>query len=434
LDNACGYLPTLTIKEYRAYYDRMGLAKRAVQIWPDECWQSFPEIFESEAPEDTEFEKEWKLLQTQLNLYSYLHRIDILSGIGAYGILLLGLDDGKRLSDPVDGINPKTGEVISTTKRKLLYLRAFDESVLTVNSSETDLTSPRFGMPTSYKIQYQQAGPSPITVPYDIHWTRVVHVADNRECSEVYGISRLQCLFDNLYDVKKVSGSSAEMFWKGGFPGYAFELTPEAIAMGAEIDAESVKEQMLLWSQGLQRWLALTGVTTKSLTPQVADPTGHVDVHLKLVAVSLGVPYRVLLGSEEAKLASVQDKRTWNGRVAKRQNGYITPMLIRPFINRLIALGCLPEPKEPYSVEWPDLNASTDDDVAKIALNRTESFAKYVEGGVDALIPPRQFFTIIHKMSDSEAENILKEQEKYEGDLSPEPEPKPGQGNEPPTE
>jgi hypothetical protein len=137
------------------------------------------------------------------------------------------------------------------------------------------------------------------------------------------------------------------------------------------------------------------------------------------VAVSQGVPYRVLLGSEEAKLASAQDKRTWNNRVARRQNNYVSPMILRPFIDRLIAVGCLPEPAQ-YMVVWPDLNAATDDDIAKIASNRTAAFAQYVQAGVDALVPPLQYFTKIHKMSDEEALAIISEMEKYESQLNPE--------------
>ena len=421
LDTACKYPVSLTITDYRTYYERMGLAKRAVQIWPDECWQSFPKVLEDKEIKETEFEGAWNELETKLSLFHYMHKIDVLSGIGRFGALLLGFDDGGKLDVPISGIDPVTGEVLEESKakkRKILYLRAYDESVVTISASEQNPLSPRYGMPTIYNIKYQDEGATGKMTDIKVHWTRIIHVADNRECSEVLGVSRMQTIYNNLYDIKKVSGSSAEMFWKGGFPGYAFELTPEAIAMGAEIDTDSVKEQVELWEKGLQRFLALQGVTTKSLAQQVADPKGHVEVHLKLIALSLGVPYRVLLGSEEAKLASVQDKRTWNGRVAQRQSRYLSAMLVRPFIDRLLATGCLPMPKQ-YKVVWPDLNAATEDDITKIAMNRTKAFSDYVGGGVDNLIPPRQYFTQIHKMTDEEADAIIAEQEKYESELNP---------------
>lgn len=441
IDNACGYPVSITIADYLTLYSRMGLARRAVQIWPDECWHSSPEIYEQEAPENTDFEIAWKELEKEKSIFSYLHKVDVLSGIGEYGLLLLGFDDGRNLMQPVPGIDPVTGEETKRSKdAKLMYLRAYHQGVLTIDNYEGNPSSPRFGLPTLYTIQYQNPGSDTLKA-VKVHWTRVLHVADNRENSEILGVSRLQPIYNNLYDIKKVSGGSGEMFWKGGFPGYAFELTPEAIEAGAEIDTESVKEQMTLWSTGLQRWLSLQGVTTKSLQPQVADPTGHVDVHLKLVAVSLGVPYRVLLGSEEAKLASVQDKRTWNNRVARRQNNYLTPTVLSPFLDRLIMTGCVPKPEQ-YLVSWPDLNAATDDDIAKIALARTEAFAKYVAGNVDSLIPPRQYFTLTHRMSEEEAQAVIDASDEYEDNLNPELELKqnppappvpPRNSDEPPT-
>jgi hypothetical protein len=427
IDAACNYPLTLSITEYRAMYDRLGLARRVVEIWPDECWQGFPEVYEEETAEVTEFEKVWAELIVRLSVFTWLHRLDVLSGIGRYGTLLLGLDDGEKLNVPVQGIDEITGEPKGRdagTTRKLLFLRAFDESVVTVDTLEDNINSPRYGMPKTYSFQYlEPSGKSNKLSSAKVHWTRVIHAADNRESSETYGTSRLQATYNNLLDIKKVSGGSGEMFWKGGFPGYAFELSPDAMQVGnVEMDTESIKEQMQLWSSGLQRWLALEYVTTKSLSPQVSDPTGHVDIHLKLVALSLGVPFRILLGSEEAKLASVQDKRTWNSRVAKRQHSYLSPFVVRPFVDRLIAIGVLPTPKK-YVVEWPDLNAATDDDIAKVALNRTDAFAKYVQGNVDALVPPLQYLTMVHKLTDAEAAAILAEAERSERLMTPEDEP-----------
>jgi hypothetical protein len=426
VDTACKYLLNITIQDYRTMFDRLGLARRAVEIWPDECWQMSPNVYEHKDPKLTDFEKAWNDLQTEFAMCSLLHRADVLSGIGAFGIVLLGINDGKQLHEPVAGVSEVTGKIEPNKDRELLYLRTFDESVLTIDALEDNVANPRYGKPRIYSIQYQEPGGkvSKITTT-KVHWSRVIHIADNRESSETYGTSRLQSIYNNLSDIKKVSGGSAEMFWKGGFPGYLFELSPEAIQLGAELDVDSIKEQLKLYFDGLQRYLGLQGgVTGKSLSPQVADPVGHVDIQLKLIALSLGVPYRLLLGTEEAKLASVQDKRTWNSRVARRQINYLTPMVVRPFVDRLVGLGVLPTPEQ-YVVDWPDLNATTDDDIAKVALNRTDAFAKYVQGDVHMLMSPREYLTVVHKMTEAEADAVLKEAEKFERQMEPEPEPSP---------
>ena len=396
-----------------------------MEIWPQECWQNDPWVYETEKSDVTNFEKKFDEIKTSSSIFSYLHRADVLSGIGSFGLILIGIDDGKGLDQPIEGVDEMTGEVETNGKEhQILYIRVYDESVLSIPTVQNNERSRRFGLPLTYNVKYREGGVAGVFKSFKVHWSRVIHLADNRESSEVYGVSRLQSLYNHLYDLKKVGGGSAEMFWKGGFPGYAFELSPEAAQMGAELDTESIKEQMTLWATGLQRWLSVQGVTTKSLSPQVADPSGHVELHLKLIALGLGVPYRVLLGSEEAKLASVQDKRTWNGRVMKRQNSYLTPLVVRPFVDRLIGMGCLPKPVQ-YFVKWPDLNVSTEDDIAKVALNRTDAFSKYMAGNVDQLIPPRQYFTEIHKLSDESADNIIEAQKKYESEFDVKPEPQP---------
>jgi hypothetical protein len=63
------------------------------------------------------------------------------------------------------------------------------------------------------------------------------------------------------------------------------------------------------------------------------------EAQLDYMAIALGVPKRVFMGSEQGELASSQDSKSWGKRVIKRQNEYLTPMLIRPFIDRLIAMG-----------------------------------------------------------------------------------------------
>ena len=420
IEKACNYPSTLTINDYRNIYNRYGLAKRVVHIWPDECWQSSPTVYESEGPEITPFEKAWEELNTKFSLFTYLHRADVLSGIGAYGGILLGVNDGAKPDKPVSGFEESNGK---KKEHELIYVQVYDESLLKIEDIEKNMQNSRYSYPKAYSVQISEGGlKAGDRVEQRVHWSRIVHLADNRESSEIVGVSRLQMVYNYLSDAKKVAGGSGEMFWKGGFPGYTFELSPEAAELGAEMDTESIKEQMLLWATGTQRWLALQGVTAKSLDPQLSDPTGHLDIQLRLIAISMGVPYRVLLGSEEGKLASTQDKRTWNSRVTRRQNNYCTPMIIRPFIDHLIMIGCLPEPKQ-YTVVWPDLNVSTEDEIAKVALNRTDSFSKYVAGGVDVLVPPRKYFTEVHKMSEEVADAILKEQEKYETIFEPEGEP-----------
>lgn len=412
LNEVCGYPEAITIEMYKAMYDRGGPAKRVVHCEPEESWALDPEVYEVEEGEETVFEKAWRALEKQLNLYHYLQRADVMSGIGEFGILLLGLDDGKELSEPVDGIDEK-GERTGKKAYSLLYLRVFDESVVTITTRQTDKTNPRYGQPTMYQVRFQDtsvagstAGTGVELVTRNVHWSRVIHFADGRTMSEVFGTPRMQPVYDRLFDIRKVASSSGEMYWRGAFPGYSFEVDKEIAEGGGEMDGESLKAQIDAYVNDLQRYIAIQGMHTNQLSPQVVDPTPNVEMQLKLIAITLGIPFRILFGSERGELASSQDADAWNIRLKRRQSKYVSPLIIQPTVDRLVKLGCLPEPKE-VNVFWPDLTAPKEADKADVAVKRTQALAAYVTGGVENLVKPKEYFTQFMDMTEKEADAAL---------------------------
>ncbi len=403
IDGECGYPTVVSVEDMKRMYDRNDVAQRVVRLEPEESWSSVPEIYEDEDTDETAWEKDWKELEQKCNCLHYLERVDILSGIGNYGVLLFGLSDGLPLDEPVAGIDERTGEMITPGNLELLYLRPFSHSVVSVDKRELDAGCPRYGMPTMYSINFEDSVDSRFSTKrtMKVHWTRILHVADNRDESEIYGVPRMEAVYNRLLDLRKVLAGSAEMFWKGGFPGYSFEVMPE---LGdAEIDVDALQEQMEDYSKGLQRYLALGGVTAKSLSMQVADPKSHLESQMKVIAMTKGIPYRVFLGSEQAQLASEQDLHTWNRRVQRRQNQYLTPLLVRPFIDRLIAYGILPE-VDAYMVKWPDRETPSDIEQMEVAKGRTEAMASYVGGNVAFLVAPKEYLMMVLGYTEEEAE------------------------------
>ena len=404
-DAECGYKDPIPVKDYKKVYSRE-IGSRIVNSFPDECWRNDPLVIEDEDPDtDTSFELDFANLVKRHNLWHWLHRIDRLSGVGYFGLLFLGFNDGLEFVEPAAGVNPLTGEpgTISPSM-DLMYLRVYDNTLCTINDWETDKNSPRYGLPTQYSIKLYDLNQSPAgiaqTLPdmkeVTVHWTRVIHVADNRTTSEVFGVPRQEAPWNRIMDIRKVAGSSAEMYYKGGFPGYAFELSPETVALIKQGDTEGVIDQKKMketfdnFMNGLQRYIALEGLTAKSLAVQVADPEPAIMSQLKLISVITQIPLRILMGSEAAHLASTQDALNWNQRLAQRQAKYLTPLLLRPFIDRMIATGVVEAPAEQdeYEVTWPDLNTQTDKDKAEVAKTVADALAKYIQGDIQALIPP----------------------------------------------
>jgi len=398
-----------------------------VELYPQECWASTPRVYENEDNEvETEFEKAWKALGSKLNggskfqseegsvIWEYLKRIDIQSGIGHYGVLFLGFNDLQK------GDNPLSNPVQVSESLEMLFMRAFNQKDLQVATWVSDETNPRFGLPELYNVTFSSPtnaneGGNTFEITRTVHWTRVIHVADNIGGNEVLGTPRMQPVYNQLLDLKKLYGGSAEGYWAGAFPGISFETLPQ---LGAEVqvDQDALKGMVEKYLHRLQRYFALEGMTAKSLNTQVEDPTKHIQTQLEAICIQLGCPKRVFTGSERGELASSQDKGSWTDRLIERQNGYLTPRIIRPFVDRMIEYGILPEPEQ-YLIEWPDLNALSDDEKATIALKRVESIIKFIGGDGEQLMSRTDFYVHILGMTPDEANQIVKSaDENYEED------------------
>jgi hypothetical protein len=421
IDTECGYPKVITSTMYRQMYEREGIAQVVVNLLPAETWAEDPEVVENPEGEDTAFETEVKNLVTKNFIWHYLHRADELSGIGEYGVLLLGIDDGKDLREPVDGV-PLDGDLPKDLSElpnkfgshKLLFLSPFDSTLAKVKTVNKDKSSPRYGKPEMYTLSFiedgnagEVEGQQVAIVDEDVHWTRVIHLVEKRTTSEIYGEPRMKPVWNRLYDIRKILGGSAEMFWRGAFPGFSFEVNPQLGAV--EIDKESVRTQMDRYMNSLQRYIAVEGLNVKQLAPQVASPKEHFNIEVQAISMSLRIPYRKLVGSEQAKLAATEDSKSWNKQLVKRQTKYLDPMVIRPFIDRLIMIGILPPPSEEkgYEVVFPDLYSPSVESKVEVAKIWVEAMAGYIQSGIDVYIPPAEFLTLIMGMDPEVANDIV---------------------------
>jgi len=417
IDKECGYPETPSIGDYYYHYKRGGIGTRVVTAEPTACWSAVPRIVEDEDVEGTPFELAWEELADQLNIYHMLRRIDILSGIGRFGILLFGLNDGKELKEPVENVG--TGNL------EITYLKPFSERALEIVETEADPTNQRYSKPTKYKVTLDaktltsvgvgQTGKSPgKTQEKIVHWTRVLHVADNQTESEIYGEPRMENVLNRLIDIRKILSSSGEGFWKGAFRDTFIEADPELIAKGAKVNIESMRDQLEAMYRGVQRFAALQGATANQTSGQPASPKEHLDAQLRAISITKNIPKRILEGTEQAQLAGQQDQEHWGDHIAGRRSGYLSPMLLRPFIDRCVLYGALPEPAQ-YDVVWPDISEPTEADRAETAGKQTDALRKYVDGGVDVMIPPELYLKHILGLSKEKVEAIMAGSQEYVG-------------------
>lgn len=415
----CGFLRTeqLTPDIYWNYGDRDPIAARVNECLVKESWQLLPTIYESEdAEEVTPFEVAWDALGSTIQpgrswfkqeagsaILERLKRVDALSGIGHYGALYFGFADGGRTDAPV---KPRKG-------LGLRYLFAYPEYLAQITQVEGDRNNPRFGQPNQYLITTQdtremRTGVGTASVSIPAHWSRVLHVADTHHTastSDVWAVPRMRPILNNLYNLEKIYASDGEAYWRQAILKLFFETHPE-LGGDVETSIEELKDAFESMMNGLQHWMFLRGMSAKSVSPQAVDPTSHVNVQLEAICIKLGVPMRVFKGSERGELASSQDDAAWNDRLKERQSSYITPCIIVPFVDRLIQLGVLPEPKE-YFVHWPSLTSKNDLEKADVLSRRVSAHATYISGGVEALLPPMDYLTREAGFTEEEAKSIL---------------------------
>ena len=411
-DGQFGYPKVVSKYEYQNMYDRNPFAHRVVQLFPTECWTTHPKIVDSDAATESPFISMFNILNRRHSFWAFLRRVDIMSGIGAFGIVVFGLDDNKPLATPLDGFESER-----KVERKILYLRTFPHSMVDIQSRCMDKTSPRYGAPEIYQIQNRGNRDMLEDVSLDmtstnVHWTRVLHVADNKESSEINGVPRMQLVYNILLDINKVFGCAGEMFYKGAYPGYSITTTNDQLPMS--FDIESVRQRMAEFENGFQRWIGLQNAQINALPTMYSEPSGLMEQYINAIAIAMAVPRRIFEGSERGELASGQDAILWSNRLQERRANYIVPNIVRPFVNRLIRYGIVPEPcNQDYGVEWEPQQYSTDQNTQSHADMETQILGRYFQDELSRIMSPVDYMMRYCGMSEKEAVDVQNRAKKH---------------------
>lgn len=454
---AAGLPKILTFDNFWTMFDRFGVAKRVVTMCSEAAWKTAPVVYEKErsAQKKTAFEQAWADLCKRLNVYYYLKELDRQCGIGQYGCLFFGLDDNQQPEVPV----------AEGSKPKIAYMRIFNQGNATIDRLETEATNKRYGRPTFYKLSSNRyingdtsmsnagtQGPQAMSQLQDLrcHYTRMLHVVPDLPSEATFGTSRLHDIYNELESLMKIIYSSAENYWQNCIPGMNFNADKDIVLDDAM--KQRMKDQIELYMMGLQRYITTQGVEAKTLTAQLSDPKSFVDVLLMIISLVRGIPKRLLIGTEEAQLASTQDRENWRGKVEDYQNTFVEPQIIRPFVDQLIAWEVLPAPKERdgYKVYFPSSSVMTIRERSEVANTVTTALGNYVNQGVYQIMPLDFYLEELIGLPAETVEKLMKEigldegddhakaaeelKKRLSGQSAPAPEAVPGEGgnqNEP---
>jgi len=399
--NSMGYPRTIMGSMYYDYWRRHPIAKRVVKIFPNACWRLAPEILENEKSTSSKFEAEINEIIDNCKLFKYMKKADTLAGIGNYGLLFLGFDDERDYRETATG--------------KLTYLQAYDAVYRSkISKYVTDITNERYGLPELYEIDFGSDGQSNYKL---VHWTRVIHIAEDAEDNDTFGTPRMEDVFNNLVNIEYISAASAEGYWRGGFPGLAMELDKEAPLNNKEYETK-MDEMVNDWVDGFRRNLIGVGANFKTLQPNAESPEAFFLLQIQEICASKEIPLRIMLGSERGNLASSQDEDNWNAKVDDRRVNFCEPNIVRAFVDRMIYLKAITPPTNgKYQVVWQDLKSKDEKRQAEIAKIKTEALEKYSNSpALQMIMPPDLYLRFIMQLSDEEVDTVKESMGKVEDD------------------
>ena len=437
INETFGYKNKLDYADFLQAYKRQGLARRIIDATVDFTWKGYPLIVDEERPIDaavksgstlrdlkgikakqrrnellrkkrqlaqaytaqsyadilkindeiisvddtgisyTDFENATFELLSKFPLLQISKRLDTLSCIGRYAVLVIGTSaevgegDDDRLNDLSEPL-PKGASIDD-----IAFLQPYSEEQADIAIWETDSSSPRFGMPKMYRITV--SGGSGASRSYNVHYSRVIHIAEDLLEDDVYGSPKLEAVYNNLQDLFKVVGGSAEMFWLGAYQGLVFNIKD-----GYQLDdagKAAMTEEIENYENKLQRAIKTKGVEVTTLSSPVADPRGNFEVLIKLIAGASNIPERILLGAENGVYAGATDQDTFLTYISSRRNAFAEGSIVRQLLDRLIEHGYLPMPVGgEYFLTWPALFEQTQTERlnnAKIMIDTLKAAAPY---------------------------------------------------------
>lgn len=388
IEEVLGYKDRLTYGDFKRAYLRYDIAQRLVNAYPEETWSQVPTVQEDDQQQhDTVFEETWNALAERLQIAHVLKRADILANLGRYAVVLIGLRNQSDLAQPASPVR---------SPEDVLYLQVYSEEFVKIQKFGENASVVDFAQPTLYRLEAGTPEPGRPTQPRRagllVHPSRLLHVSGEYTLDDdLYGLPVLEAVYNKLVDLLKVVGGSAEMYWRDAKRRIAVEAregyqVPETVA-----EEEAIATEMQEYEHGLRDVLRLVGAEAKNLSGLVASPKEHFGVLIQAIAGTRAIPQRILLGTEEGRLAGAQDDEAWLRRVGRRQLMYAEPRLLRPLIQRLGDLRALQLPQTPYVVDWGNLYSLSEQQRAVVAKDYATATAQYEQARATAIttgLPP----------------------------------------------
>lgn len=350
-------------------YQRHSVARAGVNKTVLKTWQDMPALWETEKAGKTKPEADIAARFAKIGVWRALAEADRRSIVGGYAGVILRLADGKSFDQPVDTVPGGLDglvEIVPVWRNQLV-----------VADWIADTASEQYGQPKSFTFT-EAAISGTAGRSFTIHPDRVLIWSSD---GTVAATSDLEPGYNDLLDMEKVKGAGGEGFWKNAKSAPVLEVDKEAKvadmarAMGVSEDelADAMNEQVEDWQKGFDKLLMVQGMQAKTLGVTLPSPEHFHGIPLLSFAASMGIPSKILIGSQSGERASTEDAKEWAQTCNARRENIAKPR-IKSLADRLARFRVLPD--KDWFVGWTDLTEASAsekiDRAAKMAsINQT---------------------------------------------------------------
>lgn len=381
-----------------------GYSARIVAGVPRSCWRDGARFLPDTDSEEELISDELATLRG-LGLFRALERADILNRIGAYSVLYVGVPDGKDPREPIEGGGGGRLDDV--------YFSPYSQPAATVVQYDTDVRSPRYGLPELYTlnpngVHAAHSGTTVADVRQSItaHWSRVVHLAEGALDNALTGTPYLDPIVHRILDLDKAAGGAAEAYYRNAAQKFTMDIDKEASMSAAEMAA--LDEASKAWLNDWKTFIGARGAKFRTHPVDMISPRDTVDVALDELSAYTGIPRRILTGEGGGQLKGTEDKASYNQLINDRQDQECTGWFLGA-LAPIAAAGLLQLP-ERYVVDWPVPEAMDEETQSKVELNearaaqaRAQAVATYgAAPGAEAVVPPDVFRREVLRVTDAQ--------------------------------
>lgn len=362
---AYGYVENPTFNNYYSMYNSLGMARRFVDLMPEECWSVLPTIAVDPENKNDKLLQEIKELDRKVGLRAILTRADKAQSVGRYGSLFLELKDNTPLEQETKGVRGIDG---------LQGIKVLFEAQLEPSKWVTDQRSPLYGTPLEYNINERNIGGNDPDTGRSgtVHASRVITLAEGANGpNSIYGESALKPVINSLITAEKIIGAGGEAVYKNAkamqlmkiHDGAGVADLAKALGVGDKEAPRVIQEAYTKATKGFNEAYLYQGMDISQMQIALDNTEPHFKNAIIDVAMARGYPASIFAGQQTGRLASDEDQYQLSKQVNTRREGFCTDSL-RKIINHLMDVGVLTKVGQ-YEIKWPDPFApATSDKIA----------------------------------------------------------------------